>query len=217
MLGATPTTQTSTNKLLDFYGLYRLATAGTLLCLFWFQHTDSVFGQRSPELFVQTSVAFAVFALIALRYWRTIPPHWLRHSLFASFLIDTVFLVIALHTSAAAGITALGLMCVITVATATMVLGNPLALVIASLFVLGLLADSAVSQSQNSQSTIDLSSSGLFSAFLMLTAIVVDRFARHLRLAELEVAKSSRESALAKQLKGFLGYCAWHRLDQRVL
>ena len=200
MLGATPTTQTSTSKLLDFYGLYRLAAVATLLGLFLFQQNASVFGQRSPELFFHTTVSFGVFALIFLRYWHTIPTNGLKHALFASFLVDTVYLVIALHTSAAAGITALGLMCVITVATSTMVLGNPLALVIASLFVLGLLTDNLVSQSKNNLIGIDLSNSGWFSAFLMLTAIVVDRFARHLRLVELEAAKTSRESALAKQL-----------------
>lgn len=157
-------------------------------------------GQRFPSLFTQASSTYVVLALIAIRYWQRVPEEWQRHSLFAGFLFDTLFLVIALHTSAITGVTALSLLCVITVASATMVLGNPLALVVASLFVIGLLTDGLVSQGYPSGEKIDLYSSGLFSAFLMLTAVMVNRFASNLRLAEQHAEKSSREKAAAEKL-----------------
>lgn len=193
-------TRATTTTLLNIYGVYRLLVAVSLALIFWLEGSEGMLGQRAPSLFTQASSTYVVLALIAIRYWQRVADEWLRQVLFAGFLFDTIFLVIALHTSAVTGVTALSLLCVITVASATMVLGNPLALVVASLFVLGLLTDGLVSQSYPSEERIDLYSSGLFSAFLMLTAVVVDRFARNLRLAEQQVAKSSREKAAAEKL-----------------
>lgn len=193
-------TSATTTTLLNIYGVYRLLVAISLAVIFWLEGKEGILGQRFPDLFTQSSIGYVVLAIIGIRYWQRVPDEWRRQALFGGFLFDTMFLVIALHTSAISGVTALSLLCVITVASATMVLGNPLALVVASLFVIGLLTDGLVSQGYPTEEKIDLYSSGLFSAFLMLTAVVVNRFASHLHLAEQQAAKSSREKAAAEKL-----------------
>lgn len=196
----TTTTSPSTPLLLNVYGLYRLLVACSLTLFFWLEGSEGILGQRFPSLFTDASSLYLILSLIGIRYWQRVGEEWQRHVLFAGFLIDTLFLVIALHTSATTGVTALSLLCVITVASATMVLGNPLALVIASLFVLGLLTDGLVSQGYPTTERIDLYSSGLFSAFLMLTAVAVDRFAHYLHVAEQKAAQSTVEKAAAEKL-----------------
>ena len=193
-------TKASTTTLLHIYGYYRLFVAIGLTSIFWLQGSDGFLGERFPELFSNAVLSYLILSLIAVRYLQQVPIDWQRQVLFGGFLFDTTFLVIALHTSAISGVTALSLLCVITVASAARVLGNPLALVVASLFVLGLLTDGLVSQGYPSNERIDLYNSGLFSAFLMLTAVVVNRFAGHLRFAEQEADKSRRDKATAEKL-----------------
>lgn len=169
-------------RVLNTLNVFRLLVAAVLLGLFFAGGEERIFGERYPGLFSATAAGYLVFAAIlalALRQrWVSPGPQAT-----AQIAIDTLAIVILMHTSGGLG-SGLGNLLIVFVGAGSLVLSQRLPAFFAALATIAVLGEQFFSQIAGVSDTGNYTAAGLLGAIIFAISLAARPLASRIQVSE---------------------------------
>ncbi|WP_461482459.1 sensor histidine kinase [Porticoccus sp.] len=193
-----PETRIAPDSLLSVYGYYRALLSITLLGIYLSGAATKVLGSELPELFLASSLSYALFcllSLIPLKFSRTTPGTQL---LFFMLLTDMVALTLMMHASGGMG-SGLGFLLLPTVAAGSILVAGQLALLLAATASICVMTETLSTIMLFDKNREAMFPAGILGMLLFATAMIFQVLTQRIRHAQqLAVQKASENEQLQK-------------------
>lgn len=185
--------------LLRVYAYYRLALSSILLLMFSSDLAPNILGSDHSSMFIYTATGYTVLNLftLAVLWQRRFNPS--PQQIFTLLLIDSIALILFVHTSGGLG-SGLGFLLLVAVAAGGIFLRTQLSSALAAFTTLLLFAEILYSSGPEGPDSRNIFTAGVLGALIFSCALAFNYLSTKLRISALEAAHQAAHAAHLERL-----------------